>query len=148
MIIEFLSEPASRIRLDRSINRESDKQIFYVVFHAGHEWIPDPMNGERFIKMPRTQPSEIQPFIESLKSTPKSGLHNPIKSPERYLLYGEVSKKAANALSDPKVGLVSALVFVCRCIDSQSMTLDCLCLSLSLCVYLYGCVDSSSPHLR
>lgn len=74
------------------------------------------MNGERFIKMPRTQPSEIQPFIDSLKSTPKSGLHNPIKCPERYLMYGEVSRKAANALSDPKVGLASERERVLTCI--------------------------------
>lgn len=49
--------------------------------------IVDPMNGEVFINVPDTQISEIQPFVDSLKSVPKSGLHNPLKNPERYLLW-------------------------------------------------------------
>lgn len=45
--------------------------------------LPDPMNGEPFLKAPDTQPDEIQPFVHSLKSVPKHGLHNPLKNPER-----------------------------------------------------------------
>ncbi|KAK8560019.1 hypothetical protein V6N12_012827 [Hibiscus sabdariffa] len=42
-------------------------------------------------------------FVESLSKCPKHGLHNPFKSPERYLLYGDISAKAAHMLSLPKV---------------------------------------------
>jgi 1-pyrroline-5-carboxylate dehydrogenase len=45
--------------------------------------IPDPLNGEVFIKCPDTQLHEIEPFVHSLKSVPKSGLHNPLKQPDR-----------------------------------------------------------------
>ncbi|KAL0686238.1 hypothetical protein Bca4012_053086 [Brassica carinata] len=43
------------------------------------------------------------PFVESLSQCPKHGLHNPFKSPERYLLYGDISTKAAHMLALPKV---------------------------------------------
>lgn len=45
--------------------------------------LPDPMNGEPFIKVPNTAPDEAEPFVQSLKAVPKSGLHNPLKAPER-----------------------------------------------------------------
>ena len=45
--------------------------------------IPDPLNGEPFIKVPDTQLNEIEPFVKSLLAVPKSGLHNPFKNPER-----------------------------------------------------------------
>ena len=45
--------------------------------------IPDPLNGEPFLRLPDTQPHEIAPFVRSLRAVPKSGLHNPLKSPER-----------------------------------------------------------------
>lgn len=65
--------------------------------------MPDPWNGEGFMKVQDTQTSEIQPFIDSLASCPKSGLHNVYKNPERYRLYGAVSAKAASMLKDPDV---------------------------------------------
>lgn len=40
-----------------------------------------------------TQENEIRPFIESLRKVPKSGLHNPLKNPERYLQYGDITRK-------------------------------------------------------
>lgn len=46
--------------------------------------IPCPMTGEDFMLIPDTQPDEVQPFIDSLKAVPKTGLHNPFKNPERY----------------------------------------------------------------
>ena len=49
----------------------------------GSRDIPDPMNGEAFIKLPDPQIDEIQPYVESLRSVPKSGMHNPLKNPER-----------------------------------------------------------------
>ncbi len=45
----------------------------------------------------------MKPFIESLEKCPKSGLHNPFKNPERYLLYGSVMRKAAELLHKPEV---------------------------------------------
>jgi 1-pyrroline-5-carboxylate dehydrogenase len=45
--------------------------------------IPDPLSGEAFIRCPDTQICEIDPFVDSLKAVPKSGLHNPLKKPER-----------------------------------------------------------------
>lgn len=42
-----------------------------------------------------TQVNEVAPFVASLARVPKSGLHNPFKAPERYLLYGDVSHQAA-----------------------------------------------------
>ncbi|GKV14099.1 hypothetical protein SLEP1_g25018 [Rubroshorea leprosula] len=63
----------------------------------------DPLNGEPFIKVAEVDEIEIQPFVESLSKCPKHGLHNPFKAPERYLLYGDISAKAAHMLSLPKV---------------------------------------------
>ncbi|KAJ4712155.1 aldehyde dehydrogenase 12A1 [Melia azedarach] len=65
--------------------------------------IVDPLNGEPFIKIAEVDEKEIQPFVESLSKCPKHGLHNPFKAPERYLLYADISAKAAHMLSLPKV---------------------------------------------
>jgi len=71
------------------------------------EWedLIDPMTGKVMGKMPNPKQSndELKPFIDSLKSCPKSGLHNPLKKPERYLLYGQVCKKVATLLDDEKI---------------------------------------------
>lgn len=67
------------------------------------EQIPDPMNGELFIQVPATSSEELQPFIDSLASCPKSGLHNPLKNVERYRTYGSVSARAAYMLRLPEV---------------------------------------------
>lgn len=65
--------------------------------------IVDPLNGEPFIKVAELDKSEIKPFVDSLSGCPKHGLHNPFKSPERYLLYGDISSKAGHMLSQPEV---------------------------------------------
>ncbi|GAA0143557.1 dehydrogenase [Lithospermum erythrorhizon] len=65
--------------------------------------IVDPMNGEPFIKVAEVEKSGIQPFVESLSRCPKHGLHNPFKSPERYLMFGDISAKAAHMLAQPEV---------------------------------------------
>lgn len=65
--------------------------------------IVDPLNGEPFIKVAEIDETGIQPFVESLSKCPKHGLHNPFKAPERYLMYGDISAKAAHMLSLPKV---------------------------------------------
>ena len=43
-----------------------------------------------------TQADELQPYLESLRKVSKSGLHNPIKNPERYVQYGEISRRVRN----------------------------------------------------
>lgn len=65
--------------------------------------IPDPLNGEPFIAYPDTAANETAPFVASLRRVPKTGLHNPLKNPERYNLYGEVSAKVAEEMRKPKV---------------------------------------------
>ena len=67
------------------------------------EIVLDPMNGDKFISVPSTTKSESSDFIKSLLSCPKSGLHNPIKNPERYLLLGDVTANAASKLKEPQV---------------------------------------------
>ncbi|VEU42308.1 unnamed protein product [Pseudo-nitzschia multistriata] len=66
--------------------------------------IPHPLdaNAPPIFTIPDTQILELDPFYESLRKVPKSGLHNPLKNPERYVHYGEISRKAGAALSDPK----------------------------------------------
>eukprot|EP00388_Colpodella_angusta_P008232 GDKJ01022657.1.p1 GENE.GDKJ01022657.1~~GDKJ01022657.1.p1 ORF type:complete len:545 (+),score=103.58 GDKJ01022657.1:25-1659(+) len=65
--------------------------------------IIDPLNGGVYMTAPNTKGEELKPFISSLKACPKSGMHNPLKSPERYNMYGKVMLKAAACLHDPDV---------------------------------------------
>jgi 1-pyrroline-5-carboxylate dehydrogenase len=50
---------------------------------AATRTVPDPLTGKPFLVVPETASSEIRPFVDSLLSVPKSGLHNPLKNPER-----------------------------------------------------------------
>ena len=50
------------------------------------DMVIDPMNGEEFLKMPSTQSSELQPFIDSMQDCPRYGLHNPLHQVDRYFL--------------------------------------------------------------
>ncbi len=63
----------------------------------------NPLNGAPLLQYPDTQPHEFGPFTESLKSCPKSGLHNPIKNIERYVMLGEVFFNVAQLLGDPGI---------------------------------------------
>jgi hypothetical protein len=60
-------------------------------------FIPHPLDRDAppIFSIPDTPIGDaiIQTFIESLRRVPKSGLHNPLKNPERYLQYGEISRK-------------------------------------------------------
>jgi 1-pyrroline-5-carboxylate dehydrogenase len=68
------------------------------------ESIVDPLNGEPFLSVPATNaPEELSAFVASSKSCPKTGLHNPYKNVERYLMLGRVSARAAQTLRDPVV---------------------------------------------
>ena len=63
--------------------------------------IPDPITGKSFLDIPKTQ--EISEFIRSLDQCPKSGLHNPLKNNDRYIMLGDVCSKAAQILRDEEV---------------------------------------------
>lgn len=81
---------------------------------VGGEWkdtasyltLPDPMNGEPFLRCPDTgseDATELDPFVASLRSVPKSGLHNPLKNPERYVELGEVTARVVREMRDDDV---------------------------------------------
>jgi 1-pyrroline-5-carboxylate dehydrogenase len=57
--------------------------------------IPHPLNANAppIFTIPDTSAAEIGPFVESLRACPKTGLHNPLKNPERYVQYGEITRK-------------------------------------------------------
>ena len=75
------------------------------------EWVPsaqymdlvDPLNGGTLMKIPDTQLAEIDPFVASLKECPKTGLHNPFKNKERYLMLSEVNRRVVECMHDPEV---------------------------------------------
>lgn len=68
---------------------------------GGYDDLIDPMNGEAFIKEPHT--SDFSPYVDGLKSCPKSGLHNPLKKPGRYMYLGQVCARAAALLAEPQI---------------------------------------------
>lgn len=57
--------------------------------------IPNPLNrdGLPICTVPDTSAEELGPFIQSMESVSKSGVHNPLKAVDRYLMYGEISRK-------------------------------------------------------
>jgi 1-pyrroline-5-carboxylate dehydrogenase len=57
--------------------------------------IPHPLDKDAhdIFTIPDTQVDELGPFFESLRKVPKSGVHNPLKNPDRYVKYGEISRK-------------------------------------------------------
>lgn len=71
------------------------------------EFVVDPMNAQEtkefFIAPTTSSVEDIREVVDSLKSCPKSGLHNPYKRPERYVKYGEVSALLAEAMRRPEV---------------------------------------------
>jgi len=68
-----------------------------------YKQVIDPMTGKPMISIPDTQMDEIAPFVESLKSVPRHGLHNPLKNKERYLMLGNVCRKTVEVLYDQEV---------------------------------------------
>lgn len=63
--------------------------------------IIDPMNGDPFLRVPDT--TVHSPFIAGLGRCPKSGLHNPHKLPDRYVMLGRVCANAAALMATPEV---------------------------------------------
>lgn len=72
--------------------------------------IIDPLNGERFMFVPDTSSGELEPFVDSAASCPKYGLHNPLRNPDRYAMYGDIAGAAAAELADPEVEQFFALL--------------------------------------
>jgi len=78
---------------------------------VGGEWkgtenyltLPDPMTGKPMLSIPDTSMVEAEEFIQSMKDVSKTGLHNPFKNKERYLMLGAVCRKTAEVLHDPEV---------------------------------------------
>jgi len=68
---------------------------------SGYIDVVDPMNGKIFLRAPDT--TDHAPYIAGLKSCPKSGLHNPLKNPQRYVMLGEVCSRAAALLAEPGI---------------------------------------------
>lgn len=68
---------------------------------GGYDDIVDPMNGDVMLRVPETQ--NCAPFIDGLRSCPKSGLHNPLKNPDRYVMLGQVCARAAALLAEDYV---------------------------------------------
>ena len=63
--------------------------------------VVDPMNGDVIVRVPET--TDFAPFIAGLESCPKSGLHNPLKNPDRYVMLGAVCARAAALLAQKEV---------------------------------------------
>ncbi len=91
-----------------------DEKPHHVCNIVGGEWngvtknimeIPNPMdrNSPFICTIPDTSSDELYPFIESMKTVSKSGVHNPLKNIQRYLMYGEISRRAGQALGEPEV---------------------------------------------
>jgi len=55
------------------------------------------------VTVPMTTPAEAEEFLDSMKTCPKSGLHNPLKNVERYLIYGDVCRRVSEELNKPEV---------------------------------------------
>lgn len=79
---------------------------YLVMNHVNGTWtathdadsILDPLSGEPFLQVASASKSELAPFYDSLKAVPKTGLHNPFRNVDRYVMLGNVSSRAAAAL--------------------------------------------------
>lgn len=67
--------------------------------------IPHPLDRDAppIFTIPDIQEDELDPFFASLRKCPKTGLHNPLKNPERYVQYGEITRRAGDALMQPEI---------------------------------------------
>ena len=70
---------------------------------ASTKTIADPLNGDDFMVVPDTSVAETAPFSERMAAVPRSGLHNPIKNPERYNMLGAVCADMAREMNKPEV---------------------------------------------
>jgi 1-pyrroline-5-carboxylate dehydrogenase len=63
--------------------------------------IVDPLQGGVFLNVPDS--SNHAAFVAGLKSCGKTGLHNPQRNPQRYVMLGNVCARAATMLAEPGV---------------------------------------------
>lgn len=96
--------------------------------------IPNPMDRDApaVCLVPDTQVEELKPFIESLRGVPKSGVHNPLKNVERYLMFGEISRKVCISL-DLYFKLVIANLFILQWIFANLFSPDRVCICVYMC---------------
>lgn len=73
----------------------------WIAESEAHEDIVDPLHGEPFLRVPETR--DHGPWLESIRSCPPTGLHNPFRNPERYRLLGDVCGRAAALLAQKDV---------------------------------------------
>ena len=73
------------------------------VSSAATEAVIDPLVGGEFLHVPATRIDELAPFVDSLNACPKTGLHNPFRNVERYLMLGKVATRAGACLRDPVI---------------------------------------------
>lgn len=65
---------------------------------AKYEEFLDPLQGSKYLEVPLTEKQEMADIIKYMNACPKSGLHNPFKNVERYVLYGQICRKVTEAL--------------------------------------------------
>ncbi|KRX08655.1 Aldehyde/histidinol dehydrogenase [Pseudocohnilembus persalinus] len=65
--------------------------------------IVDPYNGGNFYQVPLIDNQQAQQVIELAKKVPKSGLHNPLRNPERYQMWGDINFKIAEGMRKPEI---------------------------------------------
>ena len=69
-----------------------------------YEVFPNPLTGVKdFVKVPNLTPNEFKPVVEEMRKVPTYGLHNPLKNNERYLMYGQICRKLAQALYEEDI---------------------------------------------
>jgi 1-pyrroline-5-carboxylate dehydrogenase len=62
--------------------------------------IPNPLTGRPLYQVCDTSFEELTPYINEMRGVPHYGLHNPFHQKERYLLYGQISKRLGRRLED------------------------------------------------
>lgn len=87
---------AKNIKLSNFINGEWTST-------AKYEEFLDPLQGYKYLNVPLTEKHEMKEIISSMQSCPKHGLHNPLKNVSRYILYGNVCRKVAEALHTEEI---------------------------------------------
>jgi 1-pyrroline-5-carboxylate dehydrogenase len=77
--------------------------------------IPHPTDRDSYpiFTVPDTQADEIEPFLESLRKVSKSGKHNPLKNNDRYVKYGEITRK----VSSSSMIYITLMVMVCCAVN-------------------------------
>jgi hypothetical protein len=70
--------------------------------------IIDPLTGDVMVVVPDTNSAELAPFESAAKRVLKSGMHNPIRSPEKYKFWGDISTDVARRMAEPETELFLA----------------------------------------